>query len=88
MNTEMTDHLPRVIRIWARAKANYETTEPHNFREWARVERTIDEIIYEFAIGFFGNFGAREYSNIRDAANKLADEMIAERNQNNKKKPA
>lgn len=76
MNTQMTDHLPRVIRIWARAKANYETAEPHNFREWARVERTIDEIIYEFAIGLFGNFGAREYSNIRDAANELADEML------------
>ena len=78
MNTEMTDHLPRVIRIWARAKANYETAEPHNFREWARVERTIDEIIYEFAIGLFGILGAREYSNIRDAANKLADELIEE----------
>ncbi|WP_288858176.1 hypothetical protein [uncultured Corynebacterium sp.] len=78
MHTEMANRLPNIIRKWAKAKANFETTEPHNFREWARVERTIDEIIYEFSMGLFDSFGVYEYRNIRDAANRLADELIEE----------
>lgn len=76
MNTEMKDHLPNTVRKWAEAIANVETACPLEASMWAKVERTIDWVIYELSMGTYDGFGIYEYRSVREAAHRLAGELL------------
>ena len=75
MNTEMTDRFRGVIRRWAIAMANIERSGPREAELWIGVEKGIDRTVFGLSLGCFDGFGKDEYEAIREAANKLADEM-------------
>lgn len=78
MNTEMTNRFQGVVRKWAKAMANIERSGPREAELWIGVEKGIDQTVFELSLGHFDGFGKDEYEAIREAAHKLAEEMIAE----------
>ena len=76
MNTEITDRFQGVIRRWAIAMANIERSGPREAELWIGVEKGIDRTVFELSLCRFDGFGKNEYEAVREAANKLADEML------------
>lgn len=76
MHTEMTDRFQGVVRKWAIAMANIERSGPREAELWLGVEKGIDQTVFELSLCRFDGFGFDEYKAVREAANKLAAEML------------
>ena len=76
MNKEMESQFLPIICRWAKAIANIERSGPKEAMLWIGVEHGIDHAVFELSLCRFDGFGFDEYKAVRDAATKMADELL------------
>ena len=75
MNKEMESQFLHIIRRWAKAIANSERSGS-DATLWLGIEHGIDQAVFELSLCGFDGFGFDDFKAVRDAATKMAREML------------
>lgn len=76
MNKEMESQFLHIIRRWAEAIANIERSGPEEVKLWIGINSGIERAVFELSICGFDGFGFDDFKAVRDAATKMAREML------------